>query len=268
MFDTTITHDGVNSVSCGNLAGYIFDRPCTVTTVSGGTTVSQKQYTYNANGHATQTSTFVSRTAYLNSYASYNANGTLASSTDANGAITNYYYNGSGGCNGLLLTSTVVANLTTSQQWNCNGGVLTQIKDANSNPTTYGYVDQSGIADPFWRQRSVTDPQGNTTWKNYTPTTNETYLNFPSSNPTSTVDVFNTLDGLGRVVQMQRRTAPNSTNFDNTVQYGYGWDSTGQVLTQTTLPGGTAFTTTQLDALGRVASVTDGGGVLRPHRIP
>lgn len=67
------------------------------------------------------------------------------------------------------------------------------------------------------------------------------------------------MDGLGRLITRQDRTAPGATTFDGTVQYGYGWNSTGPVLTQT-IPGGTGLTTTQLDALGRTASVTDGGG--------
>jgi RHS repeat-associated protein len=159
--------------------------------------------------------------------------------------------------------------LSASQTWDCNGGVLTSTTDANGEPANYGYVNQSGTADPFWRVLSATDPLSNTTWTTYSPgfstTPAETALNFPASNPTSTVDVLNTLDGLGRALTTKDRTAPGATTFDQTVQYTYGWTSTGAVtgpFTTQTVPGGSALTTTQLDALGRTATVTDGGGGL------
>jgi YD repeat-containing protein len=92
------------------------------------------------------------------------------------------------------------------------------------------------------------------------PPTKETALVF--NNLLSGSDAILKLDGLGRLAVSQVRTAPGSTSFDNTVSYGYGWNSTGRVTTQT-IPGGTALTTMQYDALGRNASVTDGGsGVL------
>ena len=190
----------------------------------------------------------------------------MATVTDVNNAITKYYYNGTGGCNNLLLTSTIftVDTLSTSETWNCVGGVLTSSTGADGQVTQYGYVNQSGIADPLWRRDSTSDPLLNVTWNTYTaptsttPATVETYLNFPISSPTSTVDTLNTLDGLGRLLMSQKRTAPGATTFDQKVQDTYGWNCTWPCLTQT-IPGGTALTTTQLDALGRTVSVTDGG---------
>ena len=100
--DTTISYDGENGVTCGTLsAPYMFDRPCTMATVeASGATVSQVLYTYNATGHAIEAQRLVNGSMYLTTYASYNGNGTVATSTDVNLAKTNYYYNGSGGCNG------------------------------------------------------------------------------------------------------------------------------------------------------------------------
>jgi RHS repeat-associated protein len=265
LSSTTITYDGVNGASCGSLSGYIYDRPCAVTTTGSGVTSSQTTFAYNSTGHATATSQLVSGTTYLTSQASYNVNGTIATSTDVNGTVTNTYYNGTGGCNGILPTSTVVGGLTISLQWKCDGGVETKVTDANNNSTPYAYLNQSGTADPLWRLLSTTDPLGNVTWNTYTaatPSTQataETYLNFPNPNPTSTVDVLATLDGLGRLTQTQRRTAPNAPTFDQAVGYGYGWNTTGPVTTQT-VPGGAAVTTAQMDALARNISVTDGGG--------
>jgi len=270
--DITTTYDG-NGASCGTLASgsNINDRPCSVTTKdSSGATVSQVQYTYNATGHPTQTSTLVSGSTYLTSSAFYNPNGTTASFTDANTAVTNYFYNGTGGCNNLLLTSTSfpVNRLSASQTWDCNGGVLTSTTDENGQVTSYGYVSQSGTADPFWRVLSTTDPLGNTTVNTYAnPTTQETSLVF--NNNGSTVDTLTTLDGLGRQLVVQQRQAPGSSNFDS-VQYAYGWTTNIGPFTTVSLPyvgtagqgtpTGTAVTTTQNDALGRTKSVTDGGG--------
>jgi RHS repeat-associated protein len=266
--DTTASYDGQNGTVCGTLTnGYIYDRPCTIQTVNSlGAPVSQVNYTYNGTGHPTQTSTLVGGTNFLNSSATYDPTyGTLTTSTDVNGAITNYYYNGTGGCGNLLPTSVgLPLGLSSSQTWYCDGGVLHTSTDPSGKVTTYGYANQGGTADPFWRLLSAKDPLGNTTWTIYSaggvlPATVETNLNFPVTTPTSTVDTLNTLDGLGRVVKSQNRTSPTSTTFDGTVQNTYAWNTTGAVTTQT-VPGGTAVTTTQSDALGRPLTVTDGGG--------
>jgi len=278
VFDTTISYNGENGATCGTLSNaYMHDRPCTVRSINAsGTTVGQTEFTYNATGHAIETQRLVSGATYLTSYASYNSNGTIATSTDVNGAITSYFYNGAGGCNDLLLTSTTlpVAGLSTSQAWNCNGGVLTSISDANGQPTTYGYVNQSGTADPLWRELSVTDPLNNEAWNTYTPAspttfeTKETALNFNGG--FSAADILATGDGLGRQIFSQRRQGPasNTSTFDS-IQSSYSWNATGVFTTQSmpysgaagaSAPGGTAVTTTQSDALGRSLTVTDAGG--------
>ncbi len=47
--------------------------------------LSETHITYNATGHPTTTASLVSGTNYLTSSATYNANGTVATTTDANG---------------------------------------------------------------------------------------------------------------------------------------------------------------------------------------
>jgi RHS repeat-associated protein len=268
-----------NSSACNAYASgtYINNTPCYVDVKNSSGDVAKTQITYSSTGHPTAVSRWVSGTTWLASSATFNSNGTMATVTDAANNTTNFGYTGTGECNGLLLTSTSYPNgLTTAQAWNCSGGVLTSSTDANGQAALYGYKNESGTADPSWRRLSVTDPLGNKTWTDYSPGTTlpqtvETYLNFPVSNPTSTLDTLNTLDGFGRTVKSQKRTAPNVSTFDSTVLYTYGWQSasngctstppftTGPCMTQT-VPGGTALTTTNLDALGRTANVTDGGG--------
>jgi RHS repeat-associated protein len=268
---TTVYNTGS---SCGTLANSaMHDRPCSVTVSGPSGQVSQVKYTYNTGGHPIQTSTWVSGTTYLASTASYNTNGTAASFTDVNQAVTNFYYNGTGGCNNLLLTSTVfpVNSLSTSQTWDCNGGVLTSITDENGQATGYGYKDPYGSADPNWRRRSTTDPIGNTTWNTYstttTPFSQESSLLFNSNN--STLDTVTTFDGIGRPTVQQTRQAPASSNLDS-VQSTYGWSpNVGPFKTVSvpyvgvqgqSAPPGTKVTTAQTDALGRTLSVADGGG--------
>jgi RHS repeat-associated protein len=269
---TTTTYANINGVTCGNALQYIVDHPCTSTTTnSSGVTVAQTKYTYNSAGHPTQTQNWVGGPTFLTSSAAYNTNGTIATSTDANGQVTSYAYNGASGCNNLLPTSTsTVVNsvtLTTSQTWNCFGGMVTSTTDANGQVTQYGYVDQNGVADPLLRLRSTTDPRGNTTLYTYSPTarppTGETAMVFNSG--ASTVDKLTTYDGLGRPILQQTRRAPGSTNFDTVVTT---YDVLGRVAT-TSLPcASTASvacsspvnTTTTYDALDRPLQVTDGGG--------
>jgi len=267
LSETVTTYANVGGVTCGPLSTYIFDHPCSITTTnSASNTVSQTTYIYNAGGHPTETTTWVSSSKNLNSYATYNPNGTIATSTDVNGAVTKYYYNGTGGCNNLLLTSTVfpVNSLSTSQEWNCTGAVLTSTTDQNGAVTAYGYANQSGTADPLWRQLSVTDPLNNTTWNTYspggtTPATLETALLFNSNN--STVDTLTTFDGLGRPYLKQTRQKPSATNFDTVVTT---YDALGRisslglpcVSTASLFCSGSATTTTH-DALNRPLVVSD-----------
>ena len=268
----------VEKIAYASFSSNILNRPSCVQVTAGsnsnacGTVTSNTEsltnYSYFSNGNLQQTSSWVSGSNYLNRSFTYYSNGLMQTSTDVNSSQTTYGYQN---CNNTpaYLSSVSAGGLTTSYTWDCNGGVITQISDANSQPTSYGYVSSGGTPDPFWRVNSVTDPLGNVTWIAFTPATSttaatvENYLNFPASTPTSTVDTLRTQDGLGRLAESQKRTAPGATTFDNTVQYGYGWTTTGTVtgaFTTQTITGGSALTTTQRDALGRVVSVTDGGG--------
>jgi RHS repeat-associated protein len=268
--NTYTTYGSWNGSSCGAIGNSINDHPCSVVIQdAAANTLAAAYYTYSGAGHTTTTKKLVSGSNYLVSTASYNQNGTLASVTDANTAITNYYYNGTGGCNNVLITSTSypVGGISTSQHWNCSGGVLASSTDANGKTAQYGYVNQQGTADPYWRLLSTTDPLSNVTWNTYSsgttiPPTQETSLVF--NNGSSTVDVFTTLDGLGRGILSQTRQAPNSSTFD-TVQYTY--NSSGN-LAKVSMPCAasagvgcsTPVTSYQYDALNRTTLVTDGGG--------
>jgi RHS repeat-associated protein len=242
---------------------YIYNTPCyTVTKNSAGTTVASTQITYSATGHPLSTSKWVSSSSSsLTASATYNSNGTIATATDVNGAVSTYYYNGTGGCNNLLPTSVVrtgylIPSLTTASQWNCNGGVATQTTapgaGAGGPATSYAYND------PLWRITSMTDPMQNVTSYSYASQTSfEIAMTFNGGSSTS--DKLYTTDGLYRKIEVQTRTAPGASTFDNTISYGYSWNGTGFAPTQT-IPGGTAVTKTQYDAIARPLSIVDGGG--------
>jgi RHS repeat-associated protein len=248
-----------NGTSCAaySSGAYIYNTPCySVTDDSAGAPVAQTQITYTSTGHPATTKKWNGST-WLTSSATYTGTGTVATSHDVNGALYTYAYTGTDGCsNSVLPTSVTVtgtglpsAGLATSTQWNCSGAAATQTSDPNKQATGYTYTD------PLWRLTSMTDPLLNATNYSYpSPTTFDTKMSFPSQS-----NKVLTTDGLGRIIESQTRTAPGATTFDNTILYSYGWNTIGAVTTQT-LPGGTAVTTTQYDAVGRPISITDAGG--------
>jgi hypothetical protein len=276
-----------NGTSCAAYptGTYIFNTLCyTHTQNSSSVDVAKTQITYSSTGHPLTVQQWTSGSNWLTSTNAYGTNGAaagvLSSSTDVNGATTTY---SNFTCNGMLPGTTTLPQvsgessaMTTSEVWNCNGGLPSSTTDANGQITKYGYVNESGTPDPLWRRLSLTDPLSNVFWTDYSPggtlpETIETYLNFPASSPTSTKDHLQTLDGIHRVVKSEMRTAPGASTFDQIVSYTYGWQSsTGACTTQPpfttgacktrTIPGGSATTTMQSDALGRTLGVTDGGG--------
>jgi RHS repeat-associated protein len=264
----SIVNGANNRVSCDQvLVGTSAPGSCGTVTSN---TKSLSTAAYDSLGNLKSAQAWAQGSQYLGRSFTYYSNGLLETSTDVNGTSTTYGYQN---CNNTpaYMSQVTSGGLSTSLTWDCNGGVVTQWGDFNQQNTSFGFLTPSGIADPFWRVLSVKDPLGNVTWNTYTtaPPTKETALAF--NNNSSGSDVVLTFDGLGRLVTSQVRTAPGSTTFDNTVQYGYGWNSvgpvTGPVFTQT-IPGGTALTTQQLDALGRMASVTDGGGGVMTMTYP
>src|SRR5581483_4400615 len=162
-------------------------------------------------------------------------------------------------CNNLLSTTTTlpITGLSTSQTYDsgCNGPLPTQTTDLNQQPTAYAYND------PFKRVTSVTAPYNGvttaTTNYSYSPTTFEGSL---LVNNGSAVDTVYAADGVGRLTSTKNRITPGSSSYDNLAQYSYGWTTGVGAFITKTLPGATAATTTQFDALGRTKTVTDGGG--------
>jgi RHS repeat-associated protein len=264
----------IGNNTCLNAVVTALDLPCEVALLGGwsGPTLTDTKYSYNATGHVTQISTLVSGTSYLTTNMSYNPNGTLASVTDVNGAVTYYNY---AGCGGILQTSTVlpVGNMSTARTWDCNGGVVKSTVDVDGNVARNSYVSQAGIADPLWRVLSSTDPLGNSTIYKYAPASSNgpatsesslTFLGSQSSVGTSTVDVLTTLDSLGRPYLTQARQAPTSQTFDTSV---VGYDPMGRAASfgvpcaaGSSASCSSSVATMVFDGAHRVLNATDAGG--------
>jgi len=224
-----------------------------------GTAVSDTQYSRNSQGDPTTITYAVSGSASLTRSLTYNTNGTVA--TDSNGGGTSYTY---GDCNGGLPTQVTAGGLTRTMTWDCNGGVVTSATDENGNTIDWAY---NGSSNQFWRPTEVTDAAaGRDTTITYGTAagawTIESAMTF--NNGASTSDTLTTFDGLGRTVLVQKRQAPNSSSWDS-VQTTY--DAEGRPY-QVSMPytagsgvfGGSAWSATVYDALGRPTSATDAGG--------
>jgi RHS repeat-associated protein len=254
--DAVIVYGSFNGGNC--VAAASADRPCTTTTKdSAGNTVAQTRYTYDSDGNPTQIQRLVSGTTYLTENFGYDANGAVNSHTDVNGTPTTYI---NGACNGAFPTVISGSGLSTSAVWDCNGAVRTSFTDANNQPIAYSYND------PLWRLKSTTDPLSNVTTMTYvTGASSYVKSSMPFNGTSSTIDITNFLDGLGRPKRIQQRKSPTGTTYDTET---FTYDTNGQLFKSTrpctvawaTDCGLTPAKTTTYDALGRVLTTTDGGG--------
>jgi RHS repeat-associated protein len=245
------------------------NKPCQVQLQNGsGTTLRNTYFQY---GTTTNPGSLLSRavltggSSYLTSSATYNANGTLAFSFDANNNKTTYTQ---GACNSGFVTEIVppISTLDTQYTWDsgCAGAKMMSATDPNNFSVSATYND------PFWRPTSSTDQLNNTVDFSYYPTvpinTQEAQMTFSAgSSGSSDFDAFNTADPLGRPLYAQR--IETSGGSWDTTQMGYSWNTTGRVTSRTmpcvTTKGSgctNGVTTATHDALGRTLVVTNGGG--------
>jgi RHS repeat-associated protein len=236
------------------------------TTISSNTSsrISGTSLTYDTRGDLLTANQYMPGNTTLTFSNTFNGNGTLKTSKDPAGVSTSYTY---GDCNGFGLTQVTVGSLATSATYGtvgCDGGVPVTATDANGNVTHFGYTNVStGVADPYYRLSSVTDPYNNVSANYYAPTYTESGMSFGSSEMELTTE----LDGYGRVLRTQRQQGPGSSNYD-TVSYTYSQSTTGGqgAIRTTSMPcsvagnvdcGSTGATATQFDYMGRPSTITD-----------
>jgi RHS repeat-associated protein len=266
---TTTTYGTWNGTQCVAVSSTVNNKPCDVLTQAGTTNVSESRYAYDSHGNLLTTYKWNGAAWLSNSTPNvYNPNGTPSTTYDLANNPTGYSYaaTGSGGCNYLFPTSVTQGSLTTHSTWNCTGGVKLTDTDANNpgNTTTYGYVNSSGTAEPFWRVSSVTDPLTNKVWKTYAANSSENTLSYG----VSVTDVTGYMDGYAFPIRNQMREGPSSSSYD-TVSSTYGWSGNYRQR-QNTIPCAVSLgidcpftsgvTTSLVDPLGRTYTVTDGGG--------
>jgi YD repeat-containing protein len=230
---TTIVYGSSNgSGTCSAIGNNVNNKPCTVVTTLNGNTVASSQFAYDSHGNLLKT--YVSPnggTSFLSNPTvnSYNANGTPATLYDLAGNPTNFTYNSSyytdcSSCiNFPFATKVVRGGLTTYSYYNGYGGVKTEDIDANGNATFYCYNNTTttscsgGTADPWNRVMAVIDPLNNQVFKTYSVTSLTSSFTFNSGS--SIHGSTTTLDGYGRVVNVQRPQSPTGSNYDTTSIY-------------------------------------------------
>lgn len=241
-FTTTTTYGG-----CGTS---LVSKPCDVLTSDGTNTVTESRATYDALGNRLTSSSWTG-TTWLGSSATYNGNGTTATTTAVDGTQTTLTYDGS--CNSAFPTKSQVGGLATYASWDCSGGVQLTSTDVN------GYVKTYSHTDPFWRVTSVADSAlpGTTASIAYTPTTVEKTAAFG----VSTQDTVSTVDGYGRPIRTQTK---HGSQYDTvTTKYDEIANTLSTSAPCTVALGAdcaAGFTVATLDATGRNSSTADGGG--------
>jgi RHS repeat-associated protein len=247
--------------------------------VSTGATLNGESYPGNQtsvyrwlNGSTTGTTNCGAVTSgYLQSTKVYYNTGELQQGTDPCGYTTTYQYN-SGNTGALPTSVTNALGQTTTYFYDSENLVVTSISDPNQQTTTKNY-------DILTRLISVSYPDGGSTTFCYTDTGGSTCSQSgapyevvktvaitPSLNETSTV-VF---DGLGRISQTQLNSDPSGVDYTLTTYDADGRKS--QVYNPTRCATITSncnsettwgVTTTNYDPLNRVTSVVeqDGGTV-------
>ncbi|MGH9481533.1 MAG: hypothetical protein ACRD1L_05525, partial [Terriglobales bacterium] len=103
----------------------------------GGATASETTFANYTNGNPGTENDFTSSGASLQTSFTYNSNGTIATETEPNGAVTTFgsYTCGSGFFPGSITTAIGAISMS----WECNGALPTQVKDYNSQPTSVTY---------------------------------------------------------------------------------------------------------------------------------
>ena len=255
LVNKTITQYGTwNGSTCAAIGNHIQNKPCDVQVQDASSNVlSHSRFDYSSTGDMLHEYDYYTSTNYLTTTHTYNANGTVASVTAADGVQTTV---SNTQCNGFLTDSATNAIGTASMTWDCNGAIPLTTTDLNGLVTTTTY------GDPLYRPTQVSDNGGQApiTYTYSSPTQFSTDMVFNSGNSIENSTV--TLDTQGRTLSVQKRQGPTSSNYD-TVSFVY--DSTGHKI-NTSIPctatiGGTCSvygnaTTDTFDGMNRVKTHT------------
>jgi RHS repeat-associated protein len=252
---TTNTMAVNGSGNCSNIAATINNKICSSTTTvynsatNTSPTVAARKYAYSSTGNLLTTSVSPNGgTSYLSNTTtnSYTANGEpLALYDFANNATTfaynSGYYTNCPACTQYPFpTRRTKGGLNSYASYNGYGGVKTNGEDANLNYTYYYYAttttcSNGTTADPWNRVMAICDPLNNEVIRNYSATSLTSNYSYGSG---AVNNVTSTLDGYGRVTNVQKQKGPSASNWDTASTYrGF---STVIPTVQTTNPCSTA----------------------------
>jgi RHS repeat-associated protein len=193
---------------------------------------------------------------YLTSTSVYNANGTVASTTDPKLYTTSYgYSSGYAGSGPTSVTNPL--NQTTSHTYDFDTGLRTSTTDPNSQISHFTYNN-------LWQLASITHPDGGLdtiTYQENTPPFTATITKAITSTPSVVNHVKTTIfDGLGRASQTQLTSDPSGTDYTITTYDGEGRKATVTNPYRTTSDHTYGITSYQYDALDRTLLVTKADG--------
>ena len=255
-----VIKDGNNALKASTI--YSYDQS-SVTATSG---TPQHIAVSGSHGNLTTLANKANGTNTLYQKFTYYDTGTLKTSTDSSlsssidGATTTYTYGANISCGNSFVTSiSAPLSLSHSMQWNCNGGVMTSVTDENQKVKTFGYGDPN-----FWRQTSISYPDGGQTTTTYNTATT-TPWNITSSakiDATRNATGKAVLDGLGRVTQKQVTSDPNGSAYIDTT-----YDNVGRIASisnpyYTTTDPTYGIASFQYDALDRITTITKPGAAM------
>jgi len=213
-------------------------------------------------GNITTVKTYKTAGSWLTRTFSHFDTGLVYQAHDANGAVTTNAY---GACGSSFLTNVSEAlSLSKSFAWNCTGGVMTSSTDENQKTTNYGYSDAN-----FWRQTSVTFPDGGQTTTSYSTVTPPWSIQTTSKIDNSGNNLIKKtiLDTLGRTQQDQLLSDPSGTVFTDST-----YDSVGRLASvsnpyRSTSDSTYGITSYAYDALDRPTAITqaDGSALTRSY---
>jgi RHS repeat-associated protein len=193
---------------------------------------------------------------YLTSTSVYNANGTVASTTDPKLYTTSYgYSSGYAGSGPTSVTNPL--NQTTSHTYDFDTGLRTSTTDPNIQTSRFAYNN-------LWQLTSITHPDGGLDSISYQETSTPFTATITKAITTSpsVVNLVKTtiFDGLGRVSQTQLTSDPSGTDYTITTYDGDGRKASVTNPYRTTSDPTYGFTTYGYDALNRTVLVTEADG--------
>src|SRR5208283_1781513 len=278
---SAITYDGVgNSVA---ETDYAYDETA-VSPLSGTTGHDETNYgaSFNTRGNPTtiRRKCFVGATNCTDPVTkhAYDETGQVASMTDPNGNLTQYFYadsyatgsqtctsvNGTYGNTNALLTKVIyppTGGVVHSEcfSYNFNSGQLTGLKDQNGQLTTYAYNDV------FFRPTQINNPDGGQTTIAYNDTPpSPSVTTTKKINSSQSLTSVSTMDGAGHVVQS--KLCEDGSACSQPIKTDTTYDGSGRAFTVTNPYRNTSdstygFTGYIRDALGRTTKVITSGSL-------